>query len=270
MIFPPKQDLWQYLQQTKKTVVLYGMGNGADKILNICGRFGIEIADFFASDGFVRGHSFHGKTVLSYSQIKEKYGKENLIVLLSFASSLPSVLSLIDSVAAECELYAPDVPVCGDNLFNMEFARAHREELLKAYDLLADEESKKIYENVIAYKLTGRIDYLRQRTAKGQEHDQIVFPVFLLDLRIAQHGFPVKAVSPYEAVAGKEIGDRDAKASANIQNFIGAVAHAVENNGLFRLLQVLPKILLRGKIHGLSLTFYVVCDMIESYSCIIT
>ena len=162
MIFPPKQDLWQYLQQTKKTVVLYGMGNGADKILNICGRFGIEIADFFASDGFVRGHSFHGKTVLSYSQVKEKYGKENLIVLLSFASSLPSVLSLINAVADECELYAPDVPVCGDNLFNMEFVRAHEEELREAYDLLADEESRKIYENVIAYKLTGRIDYLKE------------------------------------------------------------------------------------------------------------
>ena len=38
---------------------------------------GIEVSDFFASNGFVRGHSFHGKTVLSFSQIKEKYkGKE--------------------------------------------------------------------------------------------------------------------------------------------------------------------------------------------------
>ena len=175
MNFPPKQDLWQYLQQTKKTVVLYGMGNGADKILNICGRFGIPVADFFASDGFVRGHSFHGKTVLSYSQVKEKYGKDNLIVLLSFGSSLPQVLALFDSVAAECELYAPDVPVCGDNLFNMEFARAHREELLKAYDLLADEESKKIYENVIAYKLTGRIDYLRQ----AESHKEAVYTQLL-------------------------------------------------------------------------------------------
>ena len=169
MNFPPKQDLWQYLQNTKKTVVLYGMGNGADKILNICERYGIEIADFFASDGFVRGHSFHGKTVLSYSQVKEKYGKENLIVLLSFASSLPDVLALFDSVAAECELYAPDVPVCGENLFNMEFVRAHAKEIRQVYEFLADEESKRIYENVIAYKLTGRIDYLKKAESRKDD-----------------------------------------------------------------------------------------------------
>ena len=57
----PSLDLWQYLASTDKKIVMYGMGNGADKILAVCERYGIEIADFFASDGFVRGHSFHGK-----------------------------------------------------------------------------------------------------------------------------------------------------------------------------------------------------------------
>ena len=66
----PARDLWEYLQATDKTVVMYGMGNGADKILAVCAQYGIEVADFFASDGFVRGHSFHGKTVLSYSAVK--------------------------------------------------------------------------------------------------------------------------------------------------------------------------------------------------------
>ena len=66
-------DIWTYLQNCGKKIVMYGMGNGADKILDICEKKGIVISDFFASDGFVRGHMFHGKTVLSYSQIKEKY-----------------------------------------------------------------------------------------------------------------------------------------------------------------------------------------------------
>ena len=30
-----EQDLWRYLQTVKKPVVLYGMGNGADKIINV-------------------------------------------------------------------------------------------------------------------------------------------------------------------------------------------------------------------------------------------
>ena len=70
----PNIALWQYLSETQKTVVVYGMGNGADKILKVCEKYNIKIADFFASDGFVRGNSFHVKNVLSFSQIKEKYG----------------------------------------------------------------------------------------------------------------------------------------------------------------------------------------------------
>jgi len=159
---PPAHDLWEYLQETDKTVVMYGMGNGADKILAVCERYGITVADFFASDGFVRGHTFHGKTVLSYSAVKEKYGAENIIVLLSFASSRPEVLDLIRRVGRECELYAPDVPVFGDTLFNMPFLEAHQAELQAALALLADDESRRIFNHVIAYKITGDISYLKR------------------------------------------------------------------------------------------------------------
>ena len=158
--FETKTDLWAYLKNTNKTVVMYGMGNGADKILAVCDERGIEVADFFASDGFVRGHSFHGKRVLSYSETKEKYGAENMIVLLSFASSLPDVMNTIRTVAAECELYAPDVPVCEGRIFDLDLARENSDKIKKAYDLLEDGESKRIFEKTILYKLTGNIDFL--------------------------------------------------------------------------------------------------------------
>ena len=137
----PSLDLWQYLAATDKKIVMYGMGNGADKILAVCERYGIEIADFFASDGFVRGHSFHGKVVLSYSDTKAKYGAENMIVLISFGSSLPDVLELLRRVDAECETYAPDVPVCDGEIFNYEFFNSHKDEIEKVHSLLADDES---------------------------------------------------------------------------------------------------------------------------------
>lgn len=165
----PKRDLWQYLRETKKTVVMYGMGNGADKILGVCEAYDIPVADFFASDGFVRGHSFHGKTVMSYSAVKEKYGAENLIVLLSFASSLPNVLETFRRVASECEMYAPDVPVCGDTLFTMNFFEEHQKEILDARALLSDEESLRIYDRVLAYKLSGRISYLFEAESDKDE-----------------------------------------------------------------------------------------------------
>jgi len=153
-----KTDLWTYLTTVDKPILMYGMGNGADKILRVCETYGIEIADFFASDGFVRGHSFHGKTVLSYSEARAKHG--DCIVLLSFASSLPDVLDTIHRIANEVELYAPDVPVFGDNLFNMEFFRKHENELDEICDLLADETSKATFRALIEYKLSGNIAFL--------------------------------------------------------------------------------------------------------------
>ena len=157
---PPKEDLWQYISRTDKKIVMYGMGNGADKILAVCEKYGIEVCDFFASDGFVRGHSFHGKRVLSFSDTVEKYGADNIVVLLSFASSLPDVLDNFKRIASVCELYAPDVPVCGDELFCMDFVKNNCEYIREAYRLLADDESRRIYENVIYYKLTGNIQFL--------------------------------------------------------------------------------------------------------------
>lgn len=156
----PEKDLWTHLKSTDKKIVMYGMGNGADKILAVCERFGIDVCDFFASDGFVRGHSFHSKTVLSYSAIKEKYGAENIIVLLSFASALPDVMENIRCIASECELYAPDVPVCDGDIFDRAFFDATEQKINAVYELLCDDESRKIYENVILYKLTGDIRYL--------------------------------------------------------------------------------------------------------------
>ena len=157
-------DLWQTLKTASdggRPILLYGMGNGADKILTVCEAYGIPVADCFASDGFVRGHSFHGKVVLSFSRACEKYGAENMIVLLSFASSRPEVLETIGRVATACEMYIPDVPVCGTELFNAEFYESHLNEIAAARSLFADEESRRVYDGIIQYKLTGCMDILR-------------------------------------------------------------------------------------------------------------
>ena len=170
-----KTDLWHYLAKSERPIVMYGMGNGADKIIAVCKKYGIEISDFFASDGFVRGHSFHGKTVISYSAMKEKYEGQDPIVLLSFASSLPDVMALFKKIGEECELYAPDVPVFGETLFTIEFFNDNYARFEAVYNSLADEESKRIYENVISYKLTGDIRFLwESESDKAQVYNEIL------------------------------------------------------------------------------------------------
>ena len=69
-----KQDVWQILQLTDKPVVLYGMGNGADQIIDLCDRMQIKVAGIFASDEFVRGQVFRGHMVETYTAVKDRLG----------------------------------------------------------------------------------------------------------------------------------------------------------------------------------------------------
>lgn len=151
-------DLWNYLKQTKKPIVLYGMGNGADKIISVLNRYDIKVAGVFASDGFVREKYFHGFKVTDYKTAKETFG--DMVVLVCFGSSLPDVIANIKRIAGEQELYAPDVPVYGDVLFNADYVSNNKGQLEWVYNRLADETSKRVFENAVMYKLTGKIDYL--------------------------------------------------------------------------------------------------------------
>lgn len=153
-----KLDLWHYLKTVKNPIVLYGMGNGADKIINVLKDFGVEISGVFATDGFVRDKYFHGFKLSSYSQLKECFGQ--MTVLLCFGSSRPEVLENIKRISAEQELLAPDVPVYGGGLFTAEYARENREALTRVCSRLADCKSRETFENIIRYKLSGKLDYL--------------------------------------------------------------------------------------------------------------
>ena len=162
------RDMWENLKRSGKPIVMYGMGNGADKIIEVFSRHGIEVADFFASDGFVRHQNFHGKTVMSYAEICEKY--DDFCVVVSFGSNRPEVLENVYRIASERELYIPDVPVVGGSeIFDMAFFNAHREELAKVCEMLADDKSKETFCDVIMYKLTGKLEYLRTHTVSPDE-----------------------------------------------------------------------------------------------------
>ena len=60
-------DVWQYLRGIDRPIVMYGTGNGADRIFSVFGRLGITVSAIFASDGFVRSRTFHGIPVVSSS-----------------------------------------------------------------------------------------------------------------------------------------------------------------------------------------------------------
>lgn len=153
-------DLWTHLRNTDKPILIYGMGNGADKIISYFEKYNITYKDVFASDGFVRGHKYRDKVVISYSEACEKYGN-NFIIVLSFGSRLDDVMKIMYELDKKHEFYAPDVPVCPGKLFNEEFFDTHEKELYDARSLLFDEKSKEVFDNIVRFKLTGKLCYLK-------------------------------------------------------------------------------------------------------------
>ncbi|MBQ9735481.1 MAG: FkbM family methyltransferase [Clostridia bacterium] len=170
---PFPQDLWDYLRVTEKPILVYGMGNGADKLISRLGEVGKTVADFFASDGFVRGQSFHGRRVLTYGEAKEKHG--DAIVLVSFGSDRENVLDTVFSLAEQAELYIPDMPLAGEEYFTAAFYRAHYEELARVYEMLADEASKVLFCALLWYKLTGKPEYLKSAVCTGDEEELLAY-----------------------------------------------------------------------------------------------
>ncbi len=159
-------DLWETLAGSGKPIVLYGTGNGADKLIDALAAYGVTPAGVFASDGFVRERTFRGMKVRSYSEVRERYGTD-MIVAAAFGTALPDVMSRLDALARETALVYPDLPLFADDpageLFTRSFARSHAEELEAAFGLLSDAGSRALYLEMILYRLTGSIGLL-QRT----------------------------------------------------------------------------------------------------------
>ncbi len=150
--------MWNEIAASPFPVVLYGTGNAAEKIISLCKNKNISIAGIFASDAFVRDRSFMGYPVISYEEAKRRFGR--MTVLLCFGSHLPEVLDNFRKINKEQNLFAPDLPVAGGELFDKEFKYNHASELSKALGMLSDEESRRVFASMIDYKLSGRIDHL--------------------------------------------------------------------------------------------------------------
>ena len=154
----PDTFLTETLTRSDKPIVLYGMGNGADRIIDTLAQHGCGIDGVFVSDGFVRDKTFHGHKLCSYSDMCARY--DDFIVLVSFGTSLPDVMDRIIEISHERELYAPYVPVTGDGDFTREYFESRLHDYEKVYRVLADDLSRRTFEDIISYRITGRTDFL--------------------------------------------------------------------------------------------------------------
>lgn len=165
--FLPDPDVWDTLKQARCPLVLYGMGNGADQVLDTLEEYGVSVSAVFASDGFVRGQSFRGFPVQTYRQICETFPE--FFIVLSFAVHDLPTLQRIREMNREHPVFSPTIPVAGGGLFTREFIREHESEFDAAFSLLADETSRQTYRNVLRFKISGKVEYLFECMSDKQE-----------------------------------------------------------------------------------------------------
>ncbi len=162
--------MWQRLKNASKPIILYGMGDGAQKILNILNSLEIKVSGIMASDDFVRGHSFQGYEVKKLSDIEREFG--SVIILVCFGTYLPEVMEGIVEISKRHELYAPDVPVIGGGLFNKEYALENEENLQTVRSMLSDDKSKEVFDGWVEYRISGKPDLLlKNQTDKAEAYD---------------------------------------------------------------------------------------------------
>lgn len=151
-------NVWDALKAAKKPVVLYGMGNGADKVLDEMEKRGITAAGVMASDDFVRYQNYRGFTVKKQADLENELG--DFLVALCFASNLPDVTAHIRKVATKHEMLVPNVPVVGDEIIDDAYIAKHKTEIENAFSLLADDQSKAVFKGALDFFYSGRLPYL--------------------------------------------------------------------------------------------------------------
>lgn len=152
-------DFWTSIENTSLPIVLYGTGNGADRVVDEFERRGIRLDACFASDGFVRDRVFRGFKVISYKEARERYGRMSII--LGFGTHDRSVIENIKRIASENDFYMPDLLEDEyGNIFDREYYERNREEIESIIPILADDISRRSYQSIIDFRLTGRISYL--------------------------------------------------------------------------------------------------------------
>ena len=171
-----KKSCWDNLKTEKRPIYIYGMGDGAMKIMSVFRRMNIPVAGIFASDEFVRGHYFEGFLVRKLSEIEEMH--KDFVIVLAFGAGYQELIDKIHNMAKRHTFYVPDVPVIGTGLFTYEYCMQNARKIREVYDSLADDFSRQVYANIINFKISGKLEYLDPVTSpKSEIYRKIIRPV---------------------------------------------------------------------------------------------
>lgn len=159
-----KKSSWEKIKESGLPVVIYGMGNGADKVLDEFARLDIPVMGVTASDDFVRGQLFRGFRVKKLSEFEGDF-----LIAVAFATCIPSVMEHIYSLSKEYRIIVPCVPVFGDEIFNREFVEKNKESINAAFTLFEDGVSKNVFKGCAEFIFGGDLEVLKNITTEKSE-----------------------------------------------------------------------------------------------------
>lgn len=160
-------SVWEKLEKTEEPIIMYGTGNGADKVMDILESRKIPLSGVTASSSFVRNRTFRGFPVMPLSFFEETLG--NFVVIVTFGTSIPEVMENIYNIAQKHRVLVPCVPVIGTRVFDKDFSCENLGKIEKAYNLLADDFSKEIYKGYVNFLYGGELDTLNKITTSESE-----------------------------------------------------------------------------------------------------
>ncbi len=192
------QDIWTYLLKTEKPILIYGMGDGCDKILSVCQNKGIKIAGIFASDDYARKKTVHGFELMSLTEALSRFSEP--IALLAFGVFREDLMAQILALSHKIELYAPEVPLFGGDLFDAAYYEAHKKELRCVRDMLSDEASLTVFDSLIEYKLTGKIEPLIRCESQKEDDFKELIPYRAGDIYLDLGAYDGDTVLEWDAL----------------------------------------------------------------------
>lgn len=160
--------LWHHLQTVSSPILIYGMGNGAEKILSEAELYHVPIAGVFASDDHAREIAFRGYRVLSLRQMLDTY--EEAVILVGFGVYQEEVISRIYSLSEKYTVFVPDVPLMGGKILTPEIVDNRNAEITAARGLLSDEKSLRVFDAMLEAKLSGALPaYFAEDTLRNED-----------------------------------------------------------------------------------------------------
>lgn len=160
----PLVPVCERIKSSNLPVILYGMGNGADRISDYLSENSVLISGVAASEGFLRGQSFKGFKVESIKELEKRFGKLCLVLCFGLEGEKAKILKPLEK---RHFLVSPNMPVVGEGVCDKKHILDRIYDFSFVYDRLSDGLSKKIYLSVLKYDITGDISYLD--TGMGSE-----------------------------------------------------------------------------------------------------